>query len=182
MGNGRFTPVEDIGPLRGFKNTFQTTWSDFDGDGDPDAYVVNDFSPNQMILREGDRFVDRTAQTGTADIGFGMGASWGDYDADGRLDLYVSNMYSKAGNRITSQLTNLSPQVSQMARGNSLFRQTRSGFDRVSGLEPPALLVERVGWSWGSQFVDVNNDGALDLYALSGFYSAPPEVAVPLDI
>jgi len=45
---------------------------------------------------------------------------------------------------------------------------------KVSGLDPPALTVERAGWGWGSQFVDVDNDGYLDIYALSGYYTAPP--------
>ena len=114
--------------------------------------------------------------TGTADLGVGMGASWGDNDRDGRQDLYVTNMYSRAGRRITALLgaTVFAP----LARGNSLFRNLGGQFDRVSGLGNPALLVERGGWGWGSQFADLNNDGFLDIYALSGFYTAPEEVAI----
>jgi hypothetical protein len=66
-----------------------------------------------------------------------------------------------------------------MARGNSLFRNRGEGrFEKVSGLEPPSLQVERAGWSWGGQFVDVDNDGRLDLYAASGMYTAPAEFAI----
>ena len=63
--------------------------------------------------------------------------------------------------------------LAPMARGNSLFRNLGDRFARVSGLEPPALLVERGGWGWGGQFVDVDNDGYLDIYSLSGYYTAP---------
>jgi hypothetical protein len=33
--------------------------------------------------------------------------------------------------------------------------------------------VERAGWGWGGQFVDVDNDGHLDIHALNGYYTAP---------
>ena len=48
----------------------------------------------------------------------------------------------------------------------------------MSGLHEPALQVEKAGWSWGGQFVDVDNDGYLDLYAGSGFYTAPRQIAI----
>ena len=32
-----------------------------------------------------------------------------------------------------------------------------------------------------SQFVDVDNDGFLDLYALAGYFTAPREVEIPVD-
>ncbi len=174
-GGGRFVMVE--GPLSIWRNTLQASFGDYDSDGDPDLYLANDFAANNLLRNEGDgRFTDVTARTGTADLGFGMGASWGDYDRDGRQDLYVTNMYSRAGRRITALLgaTVFAP----LARGNSLFRNLGGQFDRVSGLENPALLVERGGWGWGSQFADLNNDGFLDIYALSGFYTAPEEVAI----
>jgi hypothetical protein len=47
----------------------------------------------------------------------------------------------------------------------------------VSGSEPPALPLEAGGWGWGAQFVDVDNDGFLDLFGLSGYYTVPKEVA-----
>ncbi len=175
-GNGRFAPSPELALWR---NTFQSTWGDYDGDGDADVYVANDFAPNNLYRNEGDgTFVDVTEQTNTSDIGFGMGASWGDYDNDGRHDLYVSNMYSKAGRRITTETPGLDPRLEQMSRGNSLFRNQAPGFEKASGLAPPSLQVEKAGWSWGGQFVDVDNDGYLDLYAASGFYSAPHQVAI----
>lgn len=181
LGGGRFEAVDNP-VLRTFMNTYQAAWADYDLDGDPDAYLSNDFGPNQMLRNDGEgRFTDVTAETGTADVGFGMGVSWGDYDEDGRPDLYVSNMYSTAGKRITQRFAELDPSYKKMARGNTLFRNEGERFRHVSGVEPPDLLVESAGWSWGGQFADFDNDGDLDLLALSGYYSAPPEYAIPVD-
>ncbi len=174
LGGGRFGVAPASESLAVYRNTFQSTWSDYDGDGDMDVYLANDFAPNNLLRNQGDgTFEDATEETGTADIGFGMGVSWGDYDADGRHDLYVTNMYSTAGRRITEELGPQGESLASMARGNTLFRNLGHGFTRVSGLEPPALLVERGGWGWGGQFVDVDNDGFLDIHSLSGYYTAP---------
>ncbi len=182
QGDGRFVRVEDNG-LKLFKNTYQSTWADYDNDGDMDVYVVNDFAPNNLYRNDGaDGFTDVTEETGTADLGFGMGASWGDFDADGLQDLYVTNMYSKAGLRITAQLNEVDGNFRRMARGNTLFRNKITEFERVSSLERPGLLVEAAGWGWGGQFVDLDNDSDLDIYALSGFYTAPSAVELPIDI
>ncbi len=182
QGGGRFTRVEDNG-LKLFKNSFQATWADYDNDGDMDVYAANDYAPNNLYRNDGeDGFTDVTRETGTEDIGFGMGVSWGDFDEDGRLDLYVTNMHSKAGLRITAQMSDVDPNFGRMARGNTLFRNNTAGFEHVSSLERPGLLVEAAGWGWGSQFVDLDNDSDLDLYALSGFYTAPSAVELPIDI
>ena len=144
---------------------------------------MNDFAPNNLFRNDGaGGFTDVTEETGTADLGFGMGASWGDFDADGLLDLYVTNMYSKAGLRITAQLNDVDGRFRRMARGNTLFRNKITEFERVSSLERPGLLVAAAGWGWGSQFVDLDNDSDLDIYALSGFYTAPSAVGLPIDI
>ena len=181
-GRGRFSVVAGDHPLRSWRNTYQSTWADVDGDGDADLYVANDFAPNSLYRNDGGgKFVDVTEETGTSDIGVGMGVTFGDYDNDGRQDLYVSNMFTKAGQRITAQVRDLDPRITLMTRGNSLFRNRAVGFERVSGLVPPALLVEAAGWAWGAQFVDLDNDGLLDLFAPNGYYTAPEKIAIPVD-
>jgi hypothetical protein len=115
-------------------------------------------------------------------IGFGMGVTWGDYDNDGRHDLYVSNMYSKAGLRITRQVDGLDERIRQLSEGNYLYRNLGEAMQLVSGLSPPALSVTRAGWSWGGQFVDVNNDSFLDLYVPNGYYTAPEEFGTDVDL
>ncbi len=183
-GDGKFDLAPESHQLAAWRQTTQGTWSDFDDDGDLDIYLSNDYSPNMMFRNEGDRgFVDITTETETADIGFGMGVSWGDYDLDGKQDLYVTNMFSKAGQRITSQLKSESahPRYANMSRGNSLFRNLGEKFEKVSGLDASALQVEKAGWAWGSQFVDIDNDGYLDIHALSGYYTAHTDVELPFD-
>jgi hypothetical protein len=162
-------------------NTYQATFGDLDGDGDPDLYVANDFAPNHFFRNDEGRLVDVTDEV-TADIGFGMGVSMGDYDNDGRQDLYVSNMFSKAGRRIASQLPDLDPRLAAMARGNSLLRNLGDHFEKVSGEEEGTVQVEVAGWAWGGQFLDVDNDGWLDVYALSGNYTPPREIPSELDV
>ena len=179
-GGGRFDIAPQSPQMAVWHNTFQSTWSDYDNDGDPDLYVANDFAPNNLFRNDGGReFTDVTDSTGTADIGFGMGVSWGDYDRDGRHDLYVCNMFSKAGHRIMAQIPHLDPRITALAGGNTLFRNRATGFEKVSGTAPPSLLVEKSGWAWGGQFVDLDNDSFLDIYSLAGYYSAPEEIAVP---
>lgn len=114
--------------------------------------------------------------------GFGMGASWGDYDNDGQQDLYVSNMYSKAGMRITGQISGLDVRFRQSADGNRLYRHCGDHFKLVSANNPPGLLVTQAGWSWGGQFVDVDNDGFLDIYVTSGYYTVPDAIASEVDL
>jgi len=180
---GEFKPETANEDLKVWRNTYQATWGDYDNDGDPDLYVANDFSPNHLFRNDDGQFVDVTEPTRTADIGFGMGAAWGDYDNDGRQDLYVSNMFSKAGRRIAGSMRGaVDPTFERMAGGNSLFHNGGDAFEKVSGLEPPSLMVEKVGWSWGGQFIDADNDGYLDVYATSGYYSAPPQIAVQVDL
>ena len=181
VGGGRFEWIQDT-PLDVWRNTFQTSWSDYDDDGDPDAYVANDFAPDVLIRNEGGgRFSDASDEALTGEIGLAMGVSWGDYDRDGRQDAYVTNMYSKAGSRITAALGHLEEGLREAAAGNYLFHNEGGRFERVSGHGPDELHVAKAGWGWGSIFADVDNDGFLDLHALSGFYTAPRSVAASAD-
>jgi hypothetical protein len=182
-GGGRFSRDTRSPALLLYRNTFQSTWADVDGDGDPDLFCANDFGPGSLFRNEGGgRFTDVSASTGAGSAAFGMGASFGDYDNDGRLDLYVSAMFSKAGSRITAQIPGLDPVFARMASGNALLHNLGDRFEHVSGLAPPALLVQKADWSYSSQLVDLDGDGFLDVYAPCGYYTAPPSVAVEVDL
>ena len=182
VGGGHFKRVLKGTPLELYRNTYQATWADFDDDGDPDVYLANDFAPDSLVRNDGrGKFTDVTDSMRGAELGLAMGATWGDYDRDGRQDLYVTNMYSKAGRRVTSSLSGLDPRFAEAASGNTLFRNLGDAFERVSGDGPDDMQVSHAGWGWGSLFADVDNDGFVDLFALSGYYSAPVSTRAAVD-
>lgn len=177
VGGGRFE-IQADSPLALWRNTNQSSWCDYDNDGDPDVYCANDFGPDTLFRNDGNGvFVDVTEPMRLSSAGYAMGVSWGDYDNDGKFDLYKSSVHSEEGRRIAAGVPGLDPRVGAAARGNALFRNLADRFQRVSGDAKADLHVQDAGWSWGGQFVDVDNDARADIYALSGFYTAPKSVA-----
>jgi len=190
-GDGRF---EDATRRAGVGSTgwdMAAAWGDYDGDGWPDLYVANEFGGNRLYRNEGDgTFSDRTRQSGTADGGAGMGVAWGDYDGDGDLDLFVSNMHSNSGwalfhpdfptpipwylrllGLVSDEVERRSDlYVDALTRGSTLLRNEGDGRFRDVSDE---LGVRDGQWGWGAQFLDYDNDGRLDLYAVNGFVSGP---------
>lgn len=169
-----------------WRKSYQPAWADVDGDGDDDLYVCNDFSPDTYLRNDTPQgaaepiFVDAYEETfPDGEMAFGMGASFGDYDNDGDLDLFISNMYSKAGNRIIGHMDSVDPRIKVAARGNFLYRNDGGKFKQVA---QPDADETRTGWSFGGQFADFNNDGLLDLYVPSGYYTAPKKVATEVDL
>ena len=145
--------------------------------------MANDFAADHLFRNEGPAgFRDVTVEMGLDRLGFAMGASWGDIDNDGFLDLYVSNMFSKAGQRITTQIGGLDPRIPQLADGNYLYRFDGKRFHLASGFSRPQLTVAKAGWSWGGQFFDANNDGFQDLYVPNGYYTVPEEFETNVDL
>ncbi|HVS18365.1 MAG TPA: CRTAC1 family protein, partial [Planctomycetota bacterium] len=156
--------------------SFAALWEDFDDDGDPDLYVANDFGSNHYWRNDGGRFTDVAREVGAEDMAAGMGLAVGDVDGDGDLDLYVSNMYAAAGLRSTSRAerflagrsADVLPLYRRHARGNTLLVNRGDGTweDRSE-----ASGAARAGWAWGALFLDVENDGDLDIYSPNGFAS-----------
>ena len=163
--------------------SYAAAFADFDEDGDQDLYVANDYGDNCLYRNRGDlTFEDVAAELGVLDTGNGMGATWGDLDNDGRLDLYVSNMSSSAGNRILKRLAadgsnegsssrgRGSPTheiLVKLAAGNTIFRQSDDGFERV----PVANGGIMASWAWSASILDINLDGTQDVYVANGFIS-----------
>ncbi|MCP4096421.1 MAG: VCBS repeat-containing protein [Planctomycetaceae bacterium] len=186
---GKFEWSKISDELKQYRGSYQSSWVDYDSDGDPDLYVCNDFAPDVFLRNDTAQgsfkpeFVDVTQDIiPTMDMGFGMGCSWGDFNNDGDLDLYVSNMYSKAGNRIVDQIEGSDPRLKVSAHGNFLFENEGGKFRQIAGPGEGQQHVARVGWSFGGQFADFDNDGELDLYVPSGCYSAPAEVKTKIDL
>lgn len=169
-----------------WRKSYQPAWADVDGDGDEDLYVCNDFAPDTLLRNDTPRgaadpvFIEAYRDFFPENkMAFGMGASFGDCDNDGDLDLFVSNMYSKAGNRIIAIAGDVDPRIAVSAQGNFLYRNDGGKFLQSATLDSPEA---RVGWAFGGQFGDFDNDSHLDLYIPSGYYTAPDEVATAVDL
>ena len=162
--------------------SFCAAWEDFDNDGDQDLYVANDFGRNNLYRNElvptgKPVFTDAAAELGVEDIAASMSVDWADADNDGHMDLYIGNMWSSAGNRIafqqqfkpgTSEETRQA--IQRHARGNTFFKNV-PGKPFLDASETAGLTMGR--WAWGSNFIDLNNDGWEDIYVANGFMSAP---------
>ena len=92
------------------------------------------------------------------------------------MDVYISNMFSAAGNRITYQdqfkadaTYEVKRRIQRLARGNTLLQNAGSGVFHDRSADAG---VEMGRWSWDSKFVDLNNDGWLDLLVANGYITA----------
>lgn len=138
---------------------YSATWLDFDSDGDLDLYVANDkgfegprqpdlpLNQNVMFRNDGPGcegwcFTEVSRFNGTDLRMEGMGLAVGDYDQDMDLDIFVTN---------TGQPKLL------VNRGDTHFEERAVEV---------GLVDENT--TWGTAFLDFDNDGDLDLYAAVG--------------
>jgi tetratricopeptide (TPR) repeat protein len=186
MRNNRDGTFRDVTAETGLNQnntrfSFCCGWNDFNRDGWPDLYVVNDFGRKNLYRNNGNgTFNDIATQAGVEDIGAGMSVCWFDCDTDGAEDLYVADMWTAAGERISMQdvfKRNASPQTRALyhkhAMGNSLFRNTfRNGGAAFEDTTRPAGVgIGR--WAWSSDSWDFDHDGLPDLYIVNGMVSGP---------
>jgi tetratricopeptide (TPR) repeat protein/peroxiredoxin len=169
--------------------SFACGWSDFNRDGWPDLYVVNDFGRKNLYRNNGNgTFTDIAAQAGVEDVGAGMACCWGDFDNDGADDLYVANMWTAAGERITMQemFKKNAPEATRSlyhkhAMGNSLFRnslRSDGGFEDTTA----AAGVGVGRWAWSSDAWDFDHDGFPDLYIANGMVTGPSPKNMDTDL
>jgi len=120
--------------------------ADFDGDGYLDLFVAN-YGPSALYRNDrGRRFVDVTKSAGLFFEQHATTPSWGDYDNDGRPDLYVAGFLLNVTHYPDHLFHNDAPDAT-----GARFRDVL-----------PALVNEHDG-SHGVQWIDFDNDGALDL-------------------
>ena len=131
---------------------------DYNNDGRLDIFFTNGAdieslkktSPkysNRLFENDGTgHFTDVTAKAGLAGTGFDNAVAVGDYDNDGREDIFVGGVH-----------------------GNHLYHNdggTFSDVTRKAGLAAPDPQYGPL-WSVGAAWVDVNNDGLLDLFVVN---------------
>lgn len=148
-GDGTF---EDVSAQFGVGNddalTFQAVWFDMDADDDLDLYMSTDYSNcnnigyrNRLWRNDGGELIEISSGSG-ADICIdSMGVAIGDFNADGHADLYCTNTPG----------------------GNSLLLGDGSGVFTEAAIEAGVPVN---GSCWGANFVDLTNDGNLELYVV----------------
>ena len=162
-GKGRYEDVSHIVPIRPTRpsyssdvreHSFTPTFTDIDGDGDPDILLTGDFRASQVLRNEaGAAFSDITGATITDENG--MGAAVGDYDHDGDMDWFVTSIHDADG-------------TSGYGRtGNRLYRNMGDGlFEDVT----EAAGVREGGWGWGTCLADFDNDSYQDVFHTNGWF------------
>jgi tetratricopeptide (TPR) repeat protein len=182
-GGGTFVDVTKQAGMdkNNTRYSFCCAWNDYNQDGWPDLYVVNDFGRKSLYRNNGDgTFTDVAAEVRVDDVGAGMSVAWADFDNDGLDDLYVANMWTAAGERVSAQAMfqkdvseDVRAHYRKHAMGNSLF--LNSGAEKAP-IFRDATSPSRTGnggWSWSSDAWDFDHDGHLDLYVMNGMVSGP---------
>jgi hypothetical protein len=133
---------------------------DYNGDGRPDIFFTNGAdiatlqksSPkyyNRLFRNNGDgTFTDVTERAGLKGTGFDVGVAIGDYDNDGHPDIFVAGVH---GNTLYHN------------NGDGTFSDVtkKAGLDKWNDPEFGPL------WAVAAVWVDVNNDGLLDLFIVN---------------
>jgi hypothetical protein len=153
-GKDRFEDVSDRTGITATRGTYGLGVStlDFNDDGWIDLYVANDSNPSALYVNNTDgTFTDRAVLSGCAysqdgKPQAGMGVAIGDYNRDGTADIFKTNF---AGDTST------------------LYANDGKGFcdDRTFA----AGVGINTRWlGWGVGFLDLDNDGWLDLFLVNG--------------
>ncbi|GAA5021012.1 hypothetical protein GCM10011506_03590 [Marivirga lumbricoides] len=140
-GDGTFTKIADASIATAISSSFGATWSDYDNDGDMDVFIPNREQENFLYRNEGAGEFTRITEGIIVNENLGsVGASWGDYDNDGDMDLFVANPGTKY---------------------NTLYNNQGNGsFIKITN----SPITSDKGNTHGSAWVDLDNDGDLDLY------------------
>jgi len=154
-GDGTFTDVSKSAGVSDPSGYYglSVIFSDFNNTGRPDIYAANDSTPNFLYKNLGNgKFEEIGLESGTAMSEDGseqasMGIAVGDYLHNGLPSLAVTNFSDENVN---------------------LFRnEGKWNFNDVAykaGMAMPSLPYVK----WGTAFVDLDNDGWLDLIAVDG--------------
>jgi hypothetical protein len=133
---------------------------DYNGDGRPDIFFANgadlatlkkssDKYSDRLFRNDGNGvFTDVTADAGLKGHGFDVGVAAGDYDNDGHPDLFVTGVH-----------------------GNTLYHNNGDGTftdaTKKAGLDTSVDPEYGPLWAVAAAWVDVNNDGLLDLFVVN---------------
>ena len=144
-GNGSFTKVTAGSIVADAASCTGVAWADYDNDGLLDLFITRTGNQNNSLFHNngGGSFTKVLAGDPVTDGGNSEGCSWGDYDNDGYVDLYVAN----AG------------------QAGFLYHNNGNGtFTRIHTTATTSVTGQARSCGW----VDINNDGQLDLWISNG--------------
>ncbi len=207
-GDGTFTNVTERAGVGDRGLCLGVVWGDFNDDGRPDLYVVNDFGRKTLYRNNGDgTFSDVTVRSSALAYGAGMSASFVDYDNDGRFDYYVTHIRSEHSwfaesptvKRYMLKCLTQGTWKTDMPLYWEIFKQSGRDFVRVfqQMASGNTLLRNRgdgtfedvtaktntnpPGWFWGASFADFDNDGWQDLYIANGWVYNDRDTEIELE-
>jgi hypothetical protein len=138
-----FTKVTEGEIVTESRRSFSCNWFDYDGDSDLDLFVTHLGTPSSLFRNDRQDGFTKVLNALTTPVGESFSAAVGDYDNDGLPDVYVVNFNQQ----------------------RFLYRNEGAGeFTRV--LAPP--LTSNVSNAYGCSWVDVDEDGLLDMYVVNG--------------
>ncbi|MBL4698383.1 MAG: CRTAC1 family protein [Phycisphaerales bacterium] len=164
-GDGTFTDVTTtaINSSMTGNRGFSPRFVDMDGDLYPELLWVADFYTSKYFVNNTDgTFSDQTLSAGTGFDSNGMGNTYGDYNNDGYFDWYVSSRITHDTLNGSGNMLYLGSQVDHVYNEISIETGTNFGY-----------------WGWGVVSVDINHDGALDIFETNGFegnYTNDPSI------
>src|SRR5256885_1497233 len=174
--DGTFTDVTARAGVANERWGFGVAVADYDNDGWPDIYVAN-YGKNRLYHNNQDgTFSDVAEKAGVALGGWSTGPAWGDYDHDGLLDLFVPGyIHFDLNHPPLAGSGGIPPGACQFrdlevfcgpkglpGEGDHLFHNEGDG--KFTDLTIKSGLSDKYGYyGFASAFVDVDDDGWLDL-------------------
>lgn len=153
-GDGTFTEASARAGLANLLGKgMGITVADYDGDGKPDFFIANDNDRNLLIHNLGGGKLKEVgmeasiAYNGDGRQISGMGADFRDFDGDGLPDILMTGL-----------------------RGETfeLFRNNGKGAFEDASATSGLVALSRPWSGWSCGFVDLDNDGQLDIFVACG--------------
>ena len=156
LGNGTFQNVTNTSGI-GNANlmTFCATFFDYNNDLWPDFYTAEDLCPTNQTVVDSNRLYRNNTDGTFSEVGFATGAdicedamsvTIGDYNNDANLDIYITNSTFYGGSVLLHN------------QGNGTF---------IDVADTMGVLFDS-SFNWGSNWLDMENDGDQDLYVACG--------------
>jgi hypothetical protein len=153
-GDGTFTEVSSQAGLgKVFGKGMGIAVADYDGDGRPDIFIANDNDRNLLVHNLGGGKLKEVgmeaaiAYNGDGRQISGMGADFRDFDGDGLPDILMTGLHGETF---------------------ELFRNNGKGAFEDASASSGLLSLSRPWSGWGCGFVDLDNDGLLDVFIACG--------------